>query len=553
MNGVVLLTVLLAPAAPVPASPPPPSAGQVDRSQCDRFAAMVMALAVQVKDMTGREGVTENALIESAIQGLYAEVGLPVPDEIRTRVRQAALADLTRLLAEARLSLGDDGRLAGSRSLFAAMNGFRHATDPLSGLVSSRVNRHVSIEQDFGIGIELEGVSGLRWTIYQAEQSFARPHFPAGSGGSKLGGYFGPVPKPDEVRSPATLPWRVKRVIAGSPAQRAGIKPGDTIIRIDGNDITAENANALFAAFAMNPILFDPQTGRPIGQDRKLTIRRGNAQPFTVAMKWEDYDPETAFGVMRHADGKWDCMIDRQARIGYIRIGPLESGLDIRFAEMLDDLKKQGCRGLILDLRWCPGGYVDPGTAIAGMFLKEGSVVAKMRFRNPARVSSNGDLRTRSDGEKCTDIPLVVLVGHETTGGGELIAAALRDHDRCVVLGQRTAGRASIQNTIDAGFAGVQFRLTTGTSLRPNGKNRQRKPNSQPTDDWGVRPDAGLEVAVTADKSAELRLQAELQSLRPFESKESLPFDDPAEDPFRLAALVHLRKMLAAPVGKMGK
>ena len=115
-----------------------------------------------------------------------------------------------------------------------------------------------------------------------------------------------------------------------------------------------------------------------------------------------------------------------------------------------------------------------------------------------------------------------------------------------MVIGQRTVGRAFIQNTIDAGFAGVQYRITTGTSFRPNGKNRQRKPDSQPSDDWGVRPDVGLEGPVTADKSVELRKQADLHALRPAESREALPFDDPDADPYRLAALTYLRKQLDA-------
>jgi C-terminal processing protease CtpA/Prc len=137
-------------------------------------------------------------------------------------------------------------------------------------------------------------------------------------------------------------------------------------------------------------------------------------------------------------------------------------------------------------------------------------------------------------------------VGQETVGGGELIASALRDNDRCAVVGQRTVGRAAVQNTLDAGVGGqmVQFRVTTGTSLRPNGKNRQKKPDSGPLDDWGIRPDEGLEVPVTADKSAELRKQADLHSLRPADSREALPFDDPATDPYRLVALKYLRKKL---------
>jgi carboxyl-terminal processing protease len=296
--------------------------------------------------------------------------------------------------------------------------------------------------------------------------------------------------------------------------------------------------------------VFDPNTGRPLPQDRTLTFRRGEQKPFSSTLKSGAYTPESAFGVWRSADDRWDCMLDRQHKIGYIRIGPIETGLDSKVADMMADLTKQGCRGLILDLRWCPGGYVDPGTRIAGHFLEDGSVIAKMVFTNPQRTGPGGDILTPPGGGKYTKLPLVLLVGQDTTGGGELIASALRDNDRCVIIGQRTVGRASIQNTVEAGFGGMQFRLTTGTSLRPNGKSRQRTPESQPTDDWGVRPDVGLEVPITADKSAELRRQADLHALRPADSREALQFDDPALDPYRLAALAYLRKTLGAPPGK---
>jgi carboxyl-terminal processing protease len=238
-------------------------------------------------------------------------------------------------------------------------------------------------------------------------------------------------------------------------------------------------------------------------------------------------------------------MLDRQSKIGYIRLGAIETELETRVGEMMADLAKKGCRALILDLRWCPGGYVQPGTQIAGMFLPDGSVISKMAFANSAS-GRGGDLMAPPGGGQYAKLPLVLLVGNETTGGGELIASALRDNDRCVVIGQRTFGRATIQNVIDAGFAGLQYRITVGTSLRPNGKNRHRSAESQPTDDWGVRPDEGLEVPVTVDKSTELRRQAELHGLRPAGSREALPFDDHAGDPYRLEALKYLRAKLGA-------
>ena len=89
--------------------------------------------------------------------------------------------------------------------------------------------------------------------------------------------------------------------------------------------------------------------------------------------------------------------------------------------------------------------------------------------------------------------------------------------------------------------------VTVGESLRPNGKSRQRNPDSGPNDPWGLKPDEGLEVPVTKYKSAELRRWADLHALRPFDSREGLDFDDPMLDPSRLKALDYLRKKIGKP------
>ena len=140
------------------------------------------------------------------------------------------------------------------------------------------------------------------------------------------------------------------------------------------------------------------------------------------------------FGVLRLPGGKWDCLLDREHKIGYVRVGPIEYGADERLAEMLADLAQQGCRGLILDLRWCPGGFVNEGTRIAGLFLPAGATIARMKYRIANEPGNRPDERA-ADGPKFADVPLVVLVGSETTGGGELIAAALQDSGRATVIG----------------------------------------------------------------------------------------------------------------------
>jgi carboxyl-terminal processing protease len=147
---------------------------------------------------------------------------------------------------------------------------------------------------------------------------------------------------------------------------------------------------------------------------------------------------------------------------------------------------------------------------------------------------------------KCPDLPLVVLINGETSGGAELIAAALQDHQRAVVVGQRTLGKASIQTIRPLALhtCVVSLKLTTGTFVRPSGKNLQRPRDGQPAAAWGVHPDPGQEVRLSPGLDRRLRDWWLAQTLRPGGSTEALPLDDPANDPQRQAALQTLRAKL---------
>jgi hypothetical protein len=117
-----------------------------------------------------------------------------------------------------------------------------------------------------------------------------------------------------------------------------------------------------------------------------------------------------------------------------------------------------------------------------------------------------------------------------------LIAAALKDHERARVAGQRSFGKASVQTPIHLGLPYTGMRLTSGTFLRPNGKNLHRFPESKPADDWGVCPDADLECRLSPDANRALKEAWLLQTLRPGPSRERLLLDDPDVDVARQLA-----------------
>jgi carboxyl-terminal processing protease len=198
-------------------------------------------------------------------------------------------------------------------------------------------------------------------------------------------------------------------------------------------------------------------------------------------------------------------------------------------------------RGIIFDLRWCPGGYLDPALNCARLFLGE-ATIATIKSRN-----AQPDVKQSTGEGAFQGLPMVVLINEQTSGGAELIACALQDHKRALMVGERSRGKASVQSQIPSfefpdAPAGLNLKLTTGIFYRPSGKNLNRFKNSKPTDDWGVLPDQAFPVSRAM--SEQLKHWWELQALRPGPSAERLPLDNLDADPQLKAALSALRKIV---------
>jgi carboxyl-terminal processing protease len=325
----------------------------------------------------------------------------------------------------------------------------------------------------------------------------------------------------------------IKGVFPGGPAQRAGVRPGDEITHLDGASV--QGIPPAVVLRRMN------QGERGVGQDvivlprfepvQLRLIRTRDRKPYEVSLLRDHFRVETVLGVQRREDNRWDYLLDRRQKIAYVRLTTLGRGTSDELRDVVSQLSEEGLRGLVLDLRWCPGGFLTEAVEAAGLFLGECTV---------ATVKSRGktdEVYRSVNEEKVLDLPLIVLINSETSGGAELIAAALQDHQRAQVVGQRTRGKGSVQTPIPLGVPGVGFKLTTGTFVRPGGQGLNRFPTSKATDDWGVRPSPGGEFRISADLSRALHRWYDQHALRPGSSSERLPLDTPTADPQRQAAL----------------
>ncbi len=524
---VVALGWLVCPAALLAAPGPAgqaPGAAPVTQAQLQAAAADYARNLTQILDTIERyyvRPVSRADLVEAALIGLYEAAQVPVPGTLRADLKKADRTALDALMVKARVSVGNPEGVQGRKALIASGRAMMRALDPFCSVVTGEeAATATGFDQNFGLGIDLIDRAG-------------------------------------------TGPLVIKAVVPGGPAQRAGLQAGDRITRVgdrEADDLPTEDALRLLngggptATDLLPPAL--PPGAMPAGgfdatpTPVRLTVRgAGGKAERTLTLVRDRFEAETVQGVTRNQDNTWDYWLDRKKGIAHVRVVALARHTAGELERVLARLDGgEGLRGLVLDLRWCPGGYLTSATGCASLFLESGVVA-----RTEVRGEGEHVYQAAGNEVKFLRCPIVVLVNAETSGGGELIAAALQDHKRAVIAGQRTRGKGSIQTpTHVALFADggrldgeLELKLTNGTFVRPSGKGLSRFANSKASDDWGVRPDDGLEFRVSADLSRQLKEWWYQQSVRPGTSNKALPLDDPEQDPQRQAALKALRRLMA--------
>ena len=215
--------------------------------------------------------------------------------------------------------------------------------------------------------------------------------------------------------------------------------------------------------------------------------------------------------------------------------------------DALDQLKKQKAEALVLDLRFNPGGLLSSAIQISDMFIEEGRIVSTEGRNAPKRVWDAHKRGTYSD------LPMAVLVNKYSASASEIVSACLQDHERAVVVGERTWGKGSVQNIIELEGGASALKLTTAGYHRPSGKNIHKFEGAKEADDWGVRPSEGFEVKLNAvETTAFLHYRRDRDIIQ----KKTMGDEPPGiefEDKQLEKALEHLSKTLAEDDQKAAK
>ena len=267
----------------------------------------------------------------------------------------------------------------------------------------------------------------------------------------------------------------ITRTLPSSPAARSGLRAGDVIVQIDGKQVAslADAEQRLVVAVR----LIRGKVGEPV----TLGIRRSESDEVKqIQIVRETVKIDAVRGYRRTENG-WQFVLDDDARIGYARITSFNKSTAQDVKAVVEQLEAAGVAGMIVDLRDCPGGQLMESIKVADLFVEEGLIV---RTEGTVGEAESHDYRAQSQGTHHKMV-LVVLVNPRTASAAEILVACLQDHDRAVVVGQRTYGRGIVQSIVQLKAGGGALRLTAAKIVRPNGKYIQRWADAKEADDWG--------------------------------------------------------------------
>ncbi|HEX6573432.1 MAG TPA: S41 family peptidase [Gemmatimonadaceae bacterium] len=236
---------------------------------------------------------------------------------------------------------------------------------------------------------------------------------------------------------------------SGGPAERAGVQPGDRIVELDGHSTQGWTLDEASKAFRGEP-----------GTKLSLKIERpGVLAPLPLTLERKPLHQSAVRRIAMLPNG-----------VGYVDLKAFSDSSERELERSVAALLSRGAKSLIIDLRSNPGGLLEQGTAVADLFLGKGQKIVSLRGRTP---EANRDY-TDSTSQRWPNLPLTVLVDDRSASAAEIVAGALQDQDRAVIVGEPTYGKGSAQSIIPLGDVGG-LKITTARWYTPSGRSISRK------------------------------------------------------------------------------
>ena len=279
-----------------------------------------------------------------------------------------------------------------------------------------------------------------------------------------------------------TMVVTITKVYRGTPAEEAGLKNGDIILYVEDLEATSMEVSELVQHIRGEE-----------GTSVHMTIYRESTEETL------EFDVERRHVELPSIEGEM-----LEGGIGYIQITEFQSKTDEQFAEMLEQLKEQGMKGLIVDVRANPGGLLSSVVNLCDYILPEGLVVyVEDTFGNKEEYVSD---------KSCVELPMVVLIDEDSASASEIFAGALKDYEYAALVGKTTYGKGIVQNIIPLSD-GDAIKLTTAKYFTPNGNYIH---------EVGISPDIEVEYEYTGPEDETYDKQYDSQFLKAVEVMEGM-------------------------------
>jgi C-terminal peptidase prc len=498
---------------------------ELNRAEAVLFASKVMEAIDVIKEEYVKR-VDTDKMVVWGVRELYDALEEKLPADIEKDLKNASSMSerqLRELLARARLHLKKREDLDNQKDLNITLLRMLHKLDPHTTYIDPETKKRFDddIAGNFtGIGVQISKDTNTDQLLVVTPIKGAPAY---------------------RVQTPLSK---------GTPSYRPGLWAGDVITTIirevdsEGNPLSKPEhipTKGLTLSKAVKLIL-----GKA---DTKVTLtvqREGVEKPFNVDINRGRVEVESVLGAKRRSDDSWDYVIDRKNKIGYIRLNTFArtSFRDME-AVMKNLVEKHDIKGFVLDLRYNPGGLLDIAIKVTDLYIDDGVIVSIHPRGGPEKATKFYGRHQDS----LLDFPMVCLVNGNSASGSEIVSAALQDHRRAIIIGERSYGKGSVQNIRDFDIIDpssrevkkAEIKLTTAAFRRPNGENLNKASTSGRDDEkWGVVPDKIIKLTTREDRDLREHLRKQEVIERPDrrgQDKTAKEFKDRQLD----AALEYLR------------